>query len=165
MLLQRRGSPQPITLSLCHHQAIRFIILQGKSMEEVWLLFINNSSLYWRSQRTSLHPWNALTVYSSCLYSSCLRVVVVYRPPGNIPVAQCLEEFTFFLDSFLTSPGKLLLTGGLNFHVDILDDSAAKQLSTLLDSFNLEQHVKVATHVKGHTLDSCHHKVWGATSA
>ena len=63
-----------------------------------------------------------------------------------------LELISLF-DSFLLSPGKLLLTGDLNFHLDILSDPAAKQFSTLLDSFNLEQHVKVATHVKGHTLD------------
>ena len=87
------------------------------------------------------------------LDSNFLRVVVIYRPPGKIPVAQCIEELTSLFDSFLLSPGKLLLTGDLNFHLDILNDPAAKQFSTLLDSFNLEQHVKVATHVKGHTLD------------
>ena len=73
---------------------------------------------------------------------------------------QCLQKFTSLLDSFLLSPEKLLLTRDVNFHLDRLDDSAAKQFSTLLESFNLEQHIKVATDVKGNTLDHVITSCW-----
>ena len=41
----------------------------------------------------------------------------------------------------------------MNFHSDDLNDECAKKLFRILDTFELSQHVKEATHCKGHTLD------------
>ena len=52
----------------------------------------------------------------------------------------------------MTSSGYFLLVGDFNFDVDSPDSISQRFLSTL-QSFNLLQHVDVATHVNGHTLD------------
>ena len=61
-------------------------------------------------------------------------------------------NFQDFWIIFSTSSGYFLLVGDLNFHVDSPDSISRRFLSTLR-SFNLLQHVDVATHVNGHTLD------------
>ena len=50
-------------------------------------------------------------------------------------------------------PGKLLVVGDFNLHVDLADDGPARRFRDLVDSYGLCQHVKEATHVHGHTLD------------
>ena len=42
---------------------------------------------------------------------------------------------------------------GFNFHVDDTTDTAAANFLSLLESFDLQQHVRSCTHRAGHTLD------------
>ena len=89
--------------------------------------------------------------------SVLMHIVVIYRPPSTstygYPPNMFLDEFAVFLESLVLSPGKLILTGDFNFHVDDPSDSAALKFLDLFDLFNLRQHIDVPTHKDGHTLD------------
>ena len=84
--------------------------------------------------------------------SDLLRVIVLYHPTGTFSPT-FIEEFTDFLDRHVLTPGKLLLLGDFNFHVEDPSDTHAQRFVKLLESYNLKQHVTIATHEKGHTLD------------
>ncbi|KAJ0023604.1 hypothetical protein NQD34_003503 [Periophthalmus magnuspinnatus] len=47
----------------------------------------------------------------------------------------------------------LVITGDFNVHVDNVFDRNAKELSSVLETFGLTQHVSEPTHNRGHTLD------------
>ena len=63
------------------------------------------------------------------------------------------SEFATFLESAATIASNFLLVGDLNFHVDVPTDSEAVKFLDLLNSADLQQHVKERTHISGHTLD------------
>ena len=50
-------------------------------------------------------------------------------------------------------PGILLITADFNFHVDCHSDNDAKNFADVLQTFGLQQHVQVPSHLTGHTLD------------
>ena len=62
-------------------------------------------------------------------------------------------EFSSFLESIVSSPGKLLIVGDFNFAVNNGNDGAALNFLDLLSTFNLTQHIKVPTHKDNYTLD------------
>ena len=86
-----------------------------------------------------------------------IRLIVIYRPPpssaNRLTVAQFLEEFSIFLEYLVLLPADVLIMGDFNFHVDDAMDQDAKEFLTLLDTFNLSQHIVEPTHKYGHTLD------------
>ena len=88
--------------------------------------------------------------------SSTYRIIVIYRPPSSsinkLTYSVFLEEFTTLLEHISLAPGKLIIVGDFNCHVDEGGSNALKFLE-LLQIFNLEQHVHVPTHNNGHTLD------------
>ena len=47
----------------------------------------------------------------------------------------------------------LVITGDFNLHLDCTTNNDTMRFMELLDSFSLQQHVNVPTHVHGHTLD------------
>ena len=63
------------------------------------------------------------------------------------------EEFSRFLETFLTTPDQLIIFGDLNFHVDSTRDPVGVKFLDSLDTFNLEQHMKEESHKNGLTLD------------
>ncbi|XP_077985142.1 uncharacterized protein LOC144439783 [Glandiceps talaboti] len=85
------------------------------------------------------------------------RLIVVYRPPPSTKnkstTSSFLEEFTDFLSTKCVSPGKLLITGDFNLHLDDENNRDTCQFKNMLDSVNLTQHVQQATHQRGHMLD------------
>ena len=84
----------------------------------------------------------------------CIRILLIYRPPDNASCAPFYEEFSRLLERvFAEHPGRLLILGDLNFHVDDPGNSHATQFKDILEAFNLRQLVKGATHANGHTLD------------
>ena len=98
-----------------------------------------------------------LAYYSMKYSPHKLQLVIVYRPPpstknGSTPNL-FFEEFSRFSETFLTNPDQLIICGGLNFHVDSTRYPVAVKFLNLLDTFNLEQHIKEETHKNGHTLD------------
>ena len=82
-----------------------------------------------------------LTVTSK---STSMRLFVIYRPPGNnenkLTSSMFLDEFSTLLESLTVLPGKLLMTGDFNVHVDDKDDREASLFANLLHSFGLRQH-------------------------
>ena len=77
--------------------------------------------------------------------------LVVYRRPGTgAAIGFFFEEFSSLLEEVVVCSEKLLIIGDFNFHMDDTSDSYAAQFGTLLELFNLKQHVTVATHRSGH---------------
>ena len=64
-----------------------------------------------------------------------------------------MNEFSSLLESYITKTGSLVIAGDFNFHIDDTTDTAAANFLSLLESFDLQQHVRCCTHRAGHTLD------------
>ena len=83
--------------------------------------------------------------------------VAIYRPPpsaeNGFTVPGFFEEFEIFLQKVSLLPGKLIMLGDFNFHVNKPYKPAVSTFNTLLSSFSLNQHVWRPTHKKGNTLD------------
>ena len=73
--------------------------------------------------------------------------------PHSQPFSTFLNQFSSFLSSAATTPHDFIIAGDFNIHVDDPLDSQFIQLSDLLDSTNLIQHIHIPTHKQGHTLD------------
>ena len=86
-----------------------------------------------------------------------LKLIIVYRPTYSsehpISVGTFFCEFSDYLESVILCKEPLLITGDFNIHVDQPSATDTVRFTDLLDSFGLQQHVKVPTHVHGHTLD------------
>ena len=86
--------------------------------------------------------------------SGLLNIIVVYHPPptkrNGHTVSAFLDEFQSLLDDRMSSPGRPVILGDLNFHVDNAADS---KFLDLLDLLNFSQHVTSITHKAGHILD------------
>ena len=86
-----------------------------------------------------------------------IRIITMYRPPpskqNRLQSKTFFDDFSSLLEELVTTPGKLLIVGDLNFHLDESKDCEATKFSHLLDSFNLKQHVTTPTHNRGHILD------------
>ena len=81
-----------------------------------------------------------------------VRMCVVYRPPSS-KKHEFIEQFHDYMDSQVSSSGKLIVLGDFNLHFDKPDDIYANQMRDILYSFSLNQHVHMPTHKLGHTLD------------
>ena len=85
--------------------------------------------------------------------SSKLVLVTVYRPSSHAVTEIFLEEFTSLLELLSTFSSNVVIVGDFNIHVDDVTDATALRFLDLLDAFGFIQHIKVATHNCGHTLD------------
>ena len=85
------------------------------------------------------------------------NIIVIYRPQpskkNKTTFTQFIDDFSSLLQTLATQKGKLLILGDFNIHVERDDLDETKQLKALLDTHNLVQHVKTATHNSGHVLD------------
>ena len=92
------------------------------------------------------------------LPSSTLTVFNIYRPPTLSkyaqPISVFLDEFQTVLSFAVTTPHEFIITGDFNIHLDDHLDSSSQQLTGLLSSTNLIQHVSVSTHTNNHHLNS-----------
>ena len=68
------------------------------------------------------------------------------------PIPLFLEELSDLLDKYALSKDSLTIAGDLNLHMES-NCPYAKQLSELLDVYNLKQHILEPTHIKGNILD------------
>jgi hypothetical protein len=85
--------------------------------------------------------------------SSKLVLVTVYRPSSHAVTEIFFEEFTSLLELLSTFSSNVVIVGDFNIHVDDVTDAMALRFLDLLDAFGYIQHIKVATHNCGHTLD------------
>ena len=61
------------------------------------------------------------------------------------------EEFSRFVEQLITVPGSLVILGDMNFHMDSSNDGTqlhASRFMDILETFDLKQHINVATHQK-----------------
>ena len=85
-----------------------------------------------------------------------IRIAIIYRPPYSerhpVTTNVFLTEFPDYLESLLLCKERLLITGDFNIHVDDCSNPDTQKFLDLLDSFDLQQHVKQPTHRDGHLL-------------
>ena len=99
-------------------------------------------------------PHNYKTVECSSvtvkLPSSTLTVFNIYRSLTSSkytqPISVFLDEFQTFLSSAATTPHDFIITGDFNIYLDDPLDSSSQQLTDLLLSTNLTQHVCLYSH-------------------
>lgn len=89
---------------------------------------------------------------ATSLTVNSLRVVVIYRSKRE-NVCHFLPYFSNFLDLLVLLPGRLLIVGDFNIHVDNLTDSTAIKLLSIVESHRIFQHVSESTHIGGYILD------------
>ena len=77
---------------------------------------------------------------------------IIYRPP-NSSHNQFLADLSNFLENISSTPSELVIMGDFNIHVDDHSDYFASSFQSLLDNFDLNQHINSPTHKHGHTLD------------
>ena len=85
------------------------------------------------------------------LRGNLLFLITIYRLQ-EIATSTFLEEFTELLDNYALSKELFIIAGDINIHMES-DYASANQVKSLLDVYDLTQHVNCATHIKGHTLD------------
>jgi hypothetical protein len=79
--------------------------------------------------------------------------VVIYRP-GSKPVSeQFFNEITSLFEIIVTFRSQLVVCGDFNIHIDDKEDRHGRRLLSLLEAFDLVQHILEPTHTLGHTLD------------
>ena len=72
---------------------------------------------------------------------------------NNFNFSDFLNEFSGFLETILTAPGHLIITGDFNIHIDDIQDNNSQKFLDLITSFGLINHVNQPTHDRGHILD------------
>ena len=80
-----------------------------------------------------------------------LLLVVIYRLQ-YVPIAEFLSEFSDLLEMVTNLHQDFIIAGDINIHVETTESNAVK-FQSLLDVYDLRQHVFGSTHVKGHTID------------
>jgi hypothetical protein len=63
------------------------------------------------------------------------------------------EKFTNLLELLSTFSSNVVIVGDFTIHVDDIADVTALRFLDVLDAFGFMQHINVATHNCGHTLD------------
>ncbi len=77
--------------------------------------------------------------------------IIVYRLPKYSPVF--VEEFTELLSMISSEFDCFAIAGDFNIHIDNAEIKTTKEIITVLNTFDLIQHVHGPTHNRGHTLD------------
>ena len=78
--------------------------------------------------------------------------LIVYRPPSSSK-PDFLSDFSLLLEDFASSPSDFFILGDFNLHMDNLEDHYSSAFATLLETFDLSQHISEPTHSSGHILD------------
>ena len=86
--------------------------------------------------------------FSSLSYT----ILSIYRPPA-CSKSSFMSDFSTLLEDLATTPSELVITGDFNLHLDEPDDPSTSSFLSLLDTFDLIQHIDQPTHQSGHILD------------
>lgn len=121
----------------------------------VGLLYSNSFTFKTTCSRKSLKSFECLDV--TLISPTPLRVLVIYRPPpsssNGLTCDLFFNEFWNFLELLNKKSDRVLITGDFNFHIDDNQDNNGQKFITLIDTFNLTQHVSETTHEDNHILD------------
>lgn len=115
-------------------------------------------------KRNNVKKYKSFEVLETVIkgHDDMLRICTIYRPGiksntanayDNTKMETFLEEFSDYLDSLISKPGKPILCGDLNFHLEDNTNVQANKFKTLLKSQAFVQHVQVPTHNAGGILD------------
>ncbi|KAK4022839.1 hypothetical protein OUZ56_008285 [Daphnia magna] len=99
----------------------------------------------------SFKSFECLDVFLNINSEEGIRLINIYRPPGNSK-DEFLDEFQSLLQASAGEKGKLLITGDFNLNVENPDTYDTAFLE-LIKKHDLEQHVKEPTQEKGGILD------------
>ena len=93
--------------------------------------------------------------YSS---ASNIRIVFICRPPisakNGLTYALFFDKISVLLEPLVSAPGKLLLAGNLNFHVNDPSEGNAYKFLDVLSCFNLNAlSVNIPIHKSNNLLD------------
>ena len=80
-----------------------------------------------------------------CIYRSCTSQVSNTK--------DFFEDFDNYLNSLVHLPGKLVLAGDFNIHIECGSDPDVRRFQQLLQQYDLTQHISSATHISGGILD------------
>ena len=84
-----------------------------------------------------------------------VRLTSIYRSPSAALscITDFLSDFDRYLEELMHLPGKIIITGDFNIHMENKEDPDTKKFTSLLERYGLIQHVSFSTHVNGGTLD------------
>ncbi len=80
-----------------------------------------------------------------------MTILPTYQPPKLNSVL--ISEIYDFLTTLCSTTGNILKLGDFNIHIDTPSCNIAVEFLQLLNCLDLQQHVDVPTHSRGHTLD------------
>ena len=153
--LQSNGSESFIEAELCPAGYKFKHISRGSRGGGIGLLY--KQSLNVKSKSCKKYQSFEHSLYTLDCSSKKFLICVVYRPPpskkNKLTFHKFMAEFSTLLEHILIAPGDLVLTGDFNIHFEKANDPEAIRFRDLIDSCNLTQHVREATHLKGHLLD------------
>ena len=112
-------------------------------------LFVSNTFKFTPINLPSLSSFECISGKLEC-GRACLNILHIYRPPG--PASSFFSELQDLLVYLASLPHDLVLMGDFNLHLES-SSSDVRQLTGILESFDLNQHVNFPTHIHGHTLD------------
>ncbi len=106
-------------------------------------------------QQVELYPLPTLSSFE-CFAFKCkppfpMTILLIYRPPKLNSVF--ISEIHDLLTTLCSTTGNILILGDFNIHIDTPSCKFAVEFLQLLDCLDLQQHVDVPTHSRGHTLD------------
>ncbi len=110
----------------------------------------------WLPRPPSLNPepyYNLSFEYLGIVLKGAPRIlfIIIYRPPKYSPAF--VEEFTELLSMISSEFDCFAIAGDFNIHIDNAEIKTTKEIITVLNTFDLIQHVHGPTHNRGHTLD------------
>ena len=84
-----------------------------------------------------------------------LRIISLYRSGTglNANVSKFCDEFEDYLSYLTQVPGKLLITGDFNIHLEDQSHPDTIRFMSILSQFKLKQHIEESTHICGGILD------------
>jgi len=82
-----------------------------------------------------------------------LTVLSMYRPGSHAVTNEFFTEFCKLLEALATFRCPVVILGDINIHLQRPDDAHSVELTELLESFDMSQHVKQTTHKSGGLLD------------
>ena len=113
------------------------------------LVFVSNAFKFTPINLPSLSSFECISGKLACR-RACLNILNIYRPPG--PASSFFSELQDLLVYLASLPHDLVLMGEFNLHLES-SSSDVRQITSILESFDLNQHVNFPTHIHGHSLD------------
>ena len=112
-------------------------------------LFVSNAFKFTPINLPSLSSFECISGKLEC-GRACLNILNIHRPPG--PASSFFSELQDLLFYLASLPHDLVLIGDCNLHFES-SSSDIRQLTGILESFDLNQHVNIPTHSHDHSLD------------